>query len=66
VPDPEHHRPDGGALGMTGSLVSFQAMEEGLNERNAVAKVLSDPEGRARRPRWPIRARPGRFTPEVT
>ena len=34
-----------GALGMTDSLVSFQAMEEGLNERNVVAKVLSDPEG---------------------
>jgi cell division protease FtsH len=37
-----------GALGMTDSLVSFMAMEEGLNERNVVAKVLSDPEGRAR------------------
>jgi hypothetical protein len=37
-----------GALGMTDSLVSFQAMEEGLNERNVVAKVLSDPEGWAR------------------
>ena len=48
MPDPEHHRPDGGALGMTGSLVSFQAMEEGLNERNVVAKVLSDADGRAR------------------
>jgi cell division protease FtsH len=37
-----------GALGMTDSLVSFVAMEEGLNERNVVAKVLSDPDGRAR------------------
>jgi cell division protease FtsH len=37
-----------GALGMTDPLVSFQAVEEGLNERNVVAKVLSDPEGRAR------------------
>ena len=124
-----------GALGMTESLVSFVAME-GLNERNVVAKVLSDPDGRARtdrllkeakqavseqldlhrplvealrdallereeligeeilavlrraeaeasqrqplparsapasspaaRPRWPIRAGPGRFTPEVS
>ena len=85
---------------MTDSLVSFMAMEEGLNERNVVAKVLSDPDGRPRtdrllkvlrqakaglavpsrpaagpacspagprRPvRWPIRARPGRFTPEVS
>jgi ATP-dependent Zn protease len=37
-----------GALGMTDSLVSFMAIEEGLNERNVVAKVLSDPDGRAR------------------
>jgi cell division protease FtsH len=37
-----------GALGMSDSLVSFVAMEEGLNERNVVAKVLSDPDGRAR------------------
>jgi hypothetical protein len=37
-----------GTLGMTDSLVSFMAMEEGLNERNVVAKVLSDPDGRAR------------------
>jgi hypothetical protein len=37
-----------GALGMTESPVSFVAMEEGLNERNVVAKVLSDPDGRAR------------------
>ena len=37
-----------GALGMTDSLVSFMAMEEGLNERNVAAKVLSDPDGRAR------------------
>jgi cell division protease FtsH len=37
-----------GALGMTDSLVSYLAMEEGLNERNVVAKVLSDPDGRAR------------------
>jgi cell division protease FtsH len=33
---------------MTESLVSLVAMEEGLNERNVVAKVLSDPDGRAR------------------
>jgi len=33
---------------MTDSLVSFLAMEEGLNERNVVARVLSDPDGRAR------------------
>ena len=33
---------------MTDSLVSFMAVEEGLNERNVVAKVLSDPDGRAR------------------
>ena len=37
-----------GALGMTDSLVSFVAMEEGLNERNVVARVLSDPDGRER------------------
>jgi len=37
-----------GALGMADSLVSFVAMEEGLNQRNVVAKVLSDPDGRAR------------------
>jgi cell division protease FtsH len=37
-----------GALGMADSLVSYMAMEEGLNERNVVAKVLSDPDGRAR------------------
>jgi cell division protease FtsH len=37
-----------GALGMAESLVSYMAMEEGLNERNVVAKVLSDPDGRAR------------------
>jgi len=30
------------------SLVPFQAMEEGLNERNVVARVLSDLDGRAR------------------
>ena len=45
---------------MADSLVSLMAMEEGLNERNVVAKVLSDPGGRAR---WPIRARAGRFIP---
>jgi hypothetical protein len=37
-----------GALGMTDSLVSYMAMEAGLNERNVVAKVLSDPDGRPR------------------
>ncbi len=37
-----------GALGMTDSLVSYMAMEEGLNERNMVARVLSDPEGKAK------------------
>jgi cell division protease FtsH len=37
-----------GALGMTGSLLSYAAMEEGLNDRNVVARVLSDPEGRER------------------
>ncbi|HEX6675160.1 MAG TPA: AAA family ATPase [Actinomycetes bacterium] len=36
-----------GVLGMANSLVSFAAMEEGLvNERNVVARVLSDTEGR--------------------
>jgi len=35
-----------GALGMTDSLVSYVAMEEGLNDRNMVARVLSDPEGK--------------------
>jgi cell division protease FtsH len=35
-----------GALGMTDSLVSYMAMEEGLNDRNMVARVLSDPEGK--------------------
>src|SRR6266511_2267650 len=35
-----------GALGMANSLVSYVAMEEGLNERNVVARVLSDAEGR--------------------
>ena len=35
-----------GALGMANSLVSYVAMEEGLNERNVVARVLSDREGR--------------------
>ena len=30
------------------AAVSFLAMEEGLNERNVVAKVLSDADGRAR------------------
>jgi cell division protease FtsH len=35
-----------GALGMADSLVSYVAMEEGLNERNVVARVLSDAEGR--------------------
>jgi ATP-dependent Zn protease len=35
-----------GTLGMAGSLVSFLAVEEGLNERNVVARVLADREGR--------------------
>jgi len=35
-----------GALGMANSLVSYVAMEEGLNDRNVVARVLSDTEGR--------------------
>jgi hypothetical protein len=37
-----------GALGMTDSLISYVAMEEGLNDRNVVARVLSDPDGRER------------------
>jgi cell division protease FtsH len=37
-----------GTLGMTDSLVSYAAMEEGLNHRNVVARVLSDPDGRER------------------
>jgi ATP-dependent Zn protease len=38
-----------GALGMTGSLVSFEAVTEGpVNARNLVAKVLGDPEGKGR------------------
>ena len=37
-----------GVLGMSDSLISYLAVEEGLNERNVVAKVLSDPDGRAR------------------
>jgi cell division protease FtsH len=38
-----------GALGMTGSLVSFEAVSEGpVNTRNLVAKVLGDPEGKGR------------------
>jgi cell division protease FtsH len=37
-----------GALGMTDSLVSYVAMEEGLKDRNVVARVLSDPDGRER------------------
>jgi cell division protease FtsH len=38
-----------GALGMSGSLVSFEAMSEGpVNTRNLVAKVLGDPEGKGR------------------
>jgi hypothetical protein len=37
-----------GALGMTDSLISYVAMEEGLNDRNVVARVLSDPNGRER------------------
>jgi ATP-dependent Zn protease len=38
-----------GALGMTGSLVSFEAVMEGpVNTRNLVAKVLGDPEGKGR------------------
>src|SRR4029450_13581525 len=34
-----------GALGRADSLVSFMAMEEGLNERNVVAKGRSAPAG---------------------
>jgi cell division protease FtsH len=37
-----------GALGMADSLISFVAMEEGLNDGNVVARVLSDPDGRER------------------
>jgi cell division protease FtsH len=37
-----------GTLGMTDSLISYAAMEEGLNDRNVVARVLSDPDGRER------------------
>jgi cell division protease FtsH len=38
-----------GALGMTGSLVSFEAISEGpVSARNLVAKVLGDPEGKGR------------------
>ena len=35
-----------GTLGMGGSLVSFLAVDEGLNERNVTARVLADPAGR--------------------
>ena len=49
-----------GALGMTDSLVSFMAMEEGLNERKVVAKVLADPDGRARTHRLLKEAKLGR------
>ena len=38
-----------GALGMGGSLVSFEAIAEGpVTHRNLVGKVLSDPEGKRR------------------
>ena len=37
-----------GTLGMGGSLLSFLAMEEGLNERNLTARVLADPDGKER------------------
>jgi ATP-dependent Zn protease len=37
-----------GTFGMTDSLISYLAMEEGLNDRNVVAKVLSEPDGRER------------------
>jgi cell division protease FtsH len=37
-----------GVLGMTDSLISYLAVEEGLNERNVVARVLADPDGRER------------------
>jgi ATP-dependent Zn protease len=37
-----------GAFGMTDSLISYLAMEEGLNDRNVVAKMLSEPDGRER------------------
>jgi cell division protease FtsH len=32
-----------GALGMAGSLASYEAMREGLAPRNLVAKVMGDP-----------------------
>jgi ATP-dependent Zn protease len=32
-----------GALGMSGSLISYMAVEETLNQRNLVARVLADP-----------------------
>ena len=38
-----------GALGMAGSLVSYEAMAEGaFNTKNLVGKVLSDQEGKRR------------------
>ena len=38
-----------GALGMAGSLVSYEAVAEGpITNRNLVARVLSDPQGKAR------------------
>jgi cell division protease FtsH len=35
-----------GSLGMGGSLVSFQAMGEGINDRNLTARVLADPDAK--------------------
>jgi cell division protease FtsH len=37
-----------GTLGMAGSLTSYMAMQEGLADRNVVARVLANPEGRER------------------
>jgi cell division protease FtsH len=38
-----------GALGMAGSLISYEAVAEGaVNRKNLVGKVLSDPEAKAR------------------
>ena len=37
-----------GALGLGGSLASYQAIQEGLGPRNLVAKVMGDPSARDR------------------
>jgi len=37
-----------GALGMQGSLISYEAVSDGLMSRNLVGKVVADPEGRRR------------------